>query len=337
SQSLRRYPWGTGVEFLYFVPARSGKKNERDQVTEVVTTVEETLYRFTTWIPEKEIKKAGPTMSALVASFQPQRSAPLAATPPPPASSSRFSLAGLDQQIREHRHRIETAAAEGPALAEAEAALAESLGLRAYLSGSASPAEAEEISRAAEVAVRLEPGKVPSQRARAWAAYHRDEMADMERAIQAALAVDPKDAQTHFLHALWYGFNPARSEAMARAALEAYPELAPAHFVKALADRRAGDLVEARQALERAVELDPSFTRARRELAEVLEESEDLPAAASAYRVLSRASPDDVSLHFRLAVVARKAGLVDEAISEYEAAIRLDSSLPEAHYNLAVL
>jgi tetratricopeptide (TPR) repeat protein len=36
-------------------------------------------------------------------------------------------------------------------------------------------------------------------------------------------------------------------------------------------------------------------------------------------------------------VAARKAGLIDEAISEYQAAVRLDPSLSEAHYNLAVL
>jgi tetratricopeptide (TPR) repeat protein len=107
--------------------------------------------------------------------------------------------------------------------------------------------------------------------------------------------------------------------------------------VKALADRRAGDLAEARQALERAVQIDPTFTRARLELADVLEEAEDFQASAAAYRDLARSSPNDVSLHFRLAVTARKAGLIDEAISEYQTATRLDPSLSEAHYNLAVL
>ena len=72
-------------------------------------------------------------------------------------------------------------------------------------------------------------------------------------------------------------------------------------------------------------------------LADVLEESEDFQAAAAAYRELSRSSPADESLHFRLAVAARKAGLVDEAIAEYQAALKLDPSLAEAHYNLAVL
>jgi tetratricopeptide (TPR) repeat protein len=201
----------------------------------------------------------------------------------------------------------------------------------------ASAAELDEISRAAEDAVRIAPDDIASQRARAWAAYHRDQMVEMEEAIQQALRLDSKDAETHFLHALWYGFNPSRSEAMARVALEAYPDLAPAHYVKALADRRAGDLAEARQALQEAIRIDPSFTRAKTELAEVLDEAEDFPAAAAVYRELSRSSPGDESLHFRLAVASRKAGLIDEAISEYQAALGLDPALSEAHYNLAVL
>ncbi len=337
SKTVRRYPWGTGVEFVYFAPARSGKKNERDQVTEVVTTVGETLYRFTTWIPEKDLSKVGPPLGQVVASFSPERAAPVVAASTTASTKTRFSLAGVDAKIREYRGQIASAAPLSSALARAQAGLAESLGLRAYLTQGGSPAEVSEISRAAQDAVRLAPDKIDSQRARAWAAYHRDQMVEMEQAIQQALKLDSKDAETHFLHALWYGFNPSRSEAMARVALEAYPDLAPAHYVKALADRRTGDLVEARQALERAVQIDPAFTRARTELAEVLEEAEDYQAAAAAYRELSRSSPNDVSFHFRLAVAARKAGLIDEAISEYQAALRLDPSLGEAHYNLAVL
>lgn len=337
SKTVRRFPWGTGIELVYFVPTRSGKKNERDRVTEVTTTVGETLYRFTTWIPEKDVSKVGPTLGQVVESFSPQRAAPAASAPTSAPATTRFSLAGMDARVREYRERIASAPPHSPDLAHAQAGLAESLGLRAYLTEGASPSDRDEISRAAQDAARIAPGEIDTQRGLAWAAYHRDQMVEMEQAIQQALRLDSKDAETHFLHALWYGFNPARSEAMARVALEAYPDLAPAHYVKALADRRAGDLPEARQALERAVQIDPTFKRARIELAEVLEESEDFPAAAAAYRELSRATPGDVSFHFRLAVTARKAGLIDEAISEYQTAVRLDPSLSEAHYNLAVL
>jgi tetratricopeptide (TPR) repeat protein len=338
SKTVRRFPWGTGVEFVYSVPSRNGKKNERDRVTEVVTTVEETLYRFTSWIPEKEVAKVGPTLAEVVASFSPSRAAPATAPAADRVTASPgFSLAGLDARIREHRDQIDAAAPESAALADAQAGLAESLGLKAYLTQGASSSELEEISRAADTAVRLAPDEVDTQRARAWAAYHREQMVEMEKAIRQALSLDAKDAQTHFLYALWYGFNPRESGAMARAALEAYPAFAPAHYVKALADRRASDLAEARKSLEQAVKLDPTFTRARLELAEVLEQSEDFKAAAGAYRELSRSSPADESLHFRLAVVARKAGLIDEAITEYQTALKLDPSLAEAHYNLAVL
>jgi tetratricopeptide (TPR) repeat protein len=337
SKTVRKFPWGTGIELVYFTPSRGGKKGERDRVSEVVTTVGETLYRFTTWVPEKDVKKLGPALDQVVSSFRPERAASAAATSPPPPAPPGFSLAGLDAKIRNARERASTAPPSSEARAAAEAELAEGLGLRAYLAQGASQAEASEIARAAEDALRTAPRNIASQRARAWAAYHREQMVEMEKAIQQALALDAKDPQAHFLHALWYGFNPSRSEAMARVAIEAYPDFAPAHYVKALADRRSGDLGEARQSLERALEIDSTFARARRELAEVLEDSLDFPAAAAAYRELSRSSPNDVSLHFRLAVAARKAGLVDEAISEYRAAIRLDPTLSEAHYNLAVL
>jgi tetratricopeptide (TPR) repeat protein len=334
SQAVKRYPWGAGVEFVYFVPARSGKKNERDRVEEVVTTAGETLYRFTTWIPERDLGKAAAPLAALVASFQPDAAKAAAPTPEkPPAAEA--SLASMLATIERYRQRMREQGGGAPA--EAQAGLAESLALRGYLIESISPAEIEEVAAAAAGAVRLAPKDIDSQRARAWAAYHRNQMVEMEAAIQEALRIDPNDAETNFLYALWYAFNPERSESLARKAIAADPGFAAAYLVKALADRRAGDLVEARQALERAVALDPSLPRARRELAAVLEESGDLEAALTAFRAVAREVPGDVSVHFRIAVLSRKTGRIDEAISEYQAALRVDPRLSEAHYNLAVL
>jgi tetratricopeptide (TPR) repeat protein len=335
SQTVKPYPWGTGIEFVYVVPARSGKKNERDRVTEVVTTVEETLYRFTTWIPERDLSKVAAPMAELVASFKPERTAP-ASTPERafgPTPGLNAGLAALLGEIQEYRRRIQESAAS----AEAQAALAETLGLRGYLTESIPEAEVAELQAAAGAAVRLAPGAVDSQRARAWAAFHRNQMVEMEAAIQEALRIAPDDSEAHVLYALWYGFNPERSEAMARKAIEEDPELAVAYLVKAVADRRAGDLAEARQALEKTVSLDPGILRARKELADVLDESGDSAGSLDFYRALARELPRDFETQFRRAVVARKLGLVDEAISGYQAAIAVDSTLPEAHYNLAVL
>jgi tetratricopeptide (TPR) repeat protein len=350
SRTVRKYPWGTGIEFVYYLPSRNGKKNERDKVTEVVTTVGETLYRFTTWIPERDVPKVEPVLAGLVASFAPLKPAGAAAAATASATASTgasaggssrpgFSIAALEARVRELRSQAEAKknGNDDASLAEVQAGLAETLGLELYLSGKASPSAIDELGGAAASAMRLAPGKVASQRARAWASYHKNQMVEMETAIQEALRIDPNDAQAHFLYALWYGFDPRHSGEMARAAIAAYPELAPAHFVKALADRRAGDLAEARSSLERALALDPTFTRAREELADLLEESGDVQAALASYRILSQQAPDDVRLHFRLGVVARKAGLVDEAITEYQTAIRLEPTLSEAHYNLAVV
>lgn len=341
SKTIRKYAWGTGVEFVYYLPSRR-KKNQRDKVTEVVTTVGETLYRFTTWIPERDLSKVGPVLAELVASFEPERPTTAATAASsrgvaPKASGPGFSIAALEARVREYRSQVQTKKDDKAALAKAEAGLAETLGLELYLSKETPPPAIEELTKAAAEAMRLSPGSPSSQRARAWAAYHKNQMVEMEAAIKEALRADSHDAQAHFLYALWYGFDPRRSEEMARAAIEAYPELAPAHFVKALADRREGDLAEARRSLERALALDPTFTRAREELADVLEESGDTQAALATYRTLSQQAPEDVRLHFRHGVVARKAGLIDEAITEYQTAIRLDPRLAEAHYNLAVL
>jgi tetratricopeptide (TPR) repeat protein len=343
SKTIRKYPWGTGIEFVYYLPSRNGKKNERDKVTEVVTTEEDTLYRFTTWIPEKDLSKVEPTLAELVASFEPERPASTVTgrgslpDAPPKSAGPGFSIAALDARVREYRSQAETNKGDNAALAKAEAGLAETLGLELYLSGKTTPGAVDDLAKAAAEAMRLSPGSAESQRARAWASYHKNQMVEMETAIKEALRIDSKDAQAHFLYALWYGFDPVRSEEMARAAIDAYPELAPAHYVKALADRREGNLADARSSLERALALDPTFTRAREELADLLEESDDTEAALAAYRTLSQQAPDDVRLHFRLGVVARKAGLFDEAIAEYLAALRLDPKLAEAHYNLAVL
>jgi tetratricopeptide (TPR) repeat protein len=335
SQAVKTFPWGSGVEFVYFVPARSGKKNERDRVEEVVTTAGETLYRFTTWIPERDLGKSAAPLAALVASFQPEVSNAAATTTPAKPPAAEASLSSMLATVENFRRRMREEGGGAPA--DAQSGLAESLALRGYLTGSMSPAEIEEVGAAAAGAVRLAPRDIDSQKARAWAAYHRSQMVEMEAAIQEALRLDPNDAEANFLYALWYAFNPERSEGLARKAIEADPNFAAAYLVKALADERAGDLAEAREALERAVALDPSFTRARRELASVLEDSGDLEAALAAYRSLAREAPGDVPVHFRAAVLSRKVGRIDDAISEYQAALRLDPGLSEAHYNLAVL
>jgi tetratricopeptide (TPR) repeat protein len=336
-----RFAWGTGIEFTYFLPARSGKKNRRDLVTEVVTTKGEMLYRFTYWIPERDMKKAAAPLRAVLESFRLDAPAETDAGGESAARAARlgfpFSLLGALNAIQAYRQQLEEENRTEGELAEIQASLAEALGWKAYLEGEASPAELEEMERAAEAAVRLAPQDVDSQHARAYAAYHSNRMVEMETAIKEAVRLDPQNAESYLLYAIWYGFNPARAEELAEEALQHEPDLVAAHYVRALAAQRIGNLAEARESLESAVSIDPSFSRAHQKLAEILDESGDKPGALRAYRAAAAAAPEDLETRFRLAVALRKSGRVDEAVSEYGKLVVLDPDLSEVHYNLAVL
>jgi len=339
SERVREFSWGVGIEFHYFLPARSGKKDRRDLVTEVVTTVDDTLYRFTYWIPERDLNRVAAPFAQVVESFTPDRV--VAAASPEPARATptggSYSASRSRANAEAIRREIEMQSEDERARAALHADLAETLGWTAYLTETTSPDELEEMRRSAEAALSETPDDVDAHQARAWAAYHDNRMVEMEEAIEAAMAIEPDNAENHLLHALWYGFNPERSEAMARQALDIDPGYAAAYYVKAAADRRRGDLVEARRALEEAIELDPGFIEARLQLADVLQESGDPRAALDTYRAAAAAAPNEPNVRFKLAVSLRRSGRIDEAITEYHTLLGLEPSLAEVHYNLAVL
>lgn len=337
---LRNFSWGVGVEFKYYLPARSGKKDRRDLVSEVVTTFDHTLYRFTYWIPERDLKNVAAPFARIVESFRPDRPTAEVATREEASSGAvghSYSASAFDADAATYRRELEKPPEDQLARGELEAQLAEALGWSAYLSSSPSQAVLQEMRRAAEAAMSDAPSDVDAHQARAWAAYHENRMVEMEEEIKAAIAIEPDNAENHLLYALWYAFNPERSEAMARQAIDVDPGYAAAYYVKAEADRRAGDLAEARAALEQAVERDPGFIEARLRLAEVLSESGDAQAALDAYRATAAAAPNDANVRFKYALALRRANRIDEAIAEYEALLRLDPSLAEVHYNVAVL
>ena len=337
-ERIRQFSFGPGVELAYRLPSRDGKKGREDLVTEIVTTFGETLFRFTYWIPERDVGKVAAPFAQIVESFRPEGFVARGETPPVAAApESPYSAAGAARAIHGYREELAKSSLDESSTAELEAKLAETLGWKAYLSDGASPEELAEIERAAEAAKTRAPGSVETLQALAWSAYHANEMVDMEAAIQEAKRLAPEDARNPLLEALWYGFNPEKAEAMARRALELDPKLVPAHYVKARADQREGDLVEARRSLEAALELDPTFLEARLELADVLEESGELSAAIDAYREALASAPQDVAARFRYALALRRDDRIDEAILEYQQLIGLDATLAEAHFNLAVL
>lgn len=333
-QRVRNFSWGPGVELVYYLPSRDGRRDRRDLVTEVTTTFGDTLYRFTYWIPERDLGRSAAPLARVVESFRPDELTRRAEATEPSAdvapTTSRYSLAGSQTTLANLRARREAGE-------EVNADLAEVLGWRAYLEGGASEAERNELARYAQAATASSPGNLDTLKARAWAAYHADRTVEMEQAVTQALALAPDDPEAHLLQALWYGFNPERAQAIAEKAVALDPTLVPAHFVKARAEERAGELAEARQSLEEAIRLDPGFLEARLELADVLMESGDVSAAIDAYRAAVAAAPNDVDTRFRYALALRREGRVGEAVTEYERLLQLDDSLSEVHYNVAVL
>lgn len=99
----------------------------------------------------------------------------------------------------------------------------------------------------------------------------------------------------------------------------------------------AHDLAAAREAYERALELDPGHAAARANLGRLLHEAGNLAAAERVYRAGLPLAPDDATLRFNLGVLLDDAGRRDEAIAAYEAALRADPRFADCHYNLALL
>lgn len=340
---IRHFQWGVAIEFEYELPARNGKKNQKDRVVEIVTTVDRKLFRFTHWIPDKDWKRVSPSFNAIVASFKPdervadvERSRSSEGAHDADPTAGAYSVRSASRSIDTLRRTLERDGLSTEELADLQARLAKMLGWKAYLSDPG-PAELDEIGRTAEAAFASKPSDIEALQARAWADFHHNRTAEMEEMIQAASALDPNSPENHLLHAIWYRFNPERSSELLARALETDADYVPALFVKAEAERENGDLAEAQQLLERAVTLEPTFSRAQLALGELLVEVEDYDRAVPAVRAAAAAAPEDVVVRFRSGVALRRAGRIDEAIEAYRATLRIDDGLPEAHYNLAVL
>jgi tetratricopeptide (TPR) repeat protein len=99
-------------------------------------------------------------------------------------------------------------------------------------------------------------------------------------------------------------------------------------------------------AYENAIAADPTRLDARINLGRLLHELERYDEAETAYRdafAITRSERthtdrgDTALLHFNLAVLLDDLDRAEEAIAEYEAALRADPDLADGHYNLALL
>jgi tetratricopeptide (TPR) repeat protein len=102
-------------------------------------------------------------------------------------------------------------------------------------------------------------------------------------------------------------------------------------------EREATSPGEARDAYQRAIELEPSFAEAHLNLGRCFHEAGELGKAEAHYRDAVRYDAEDPTPHFNLGVLLEDRGRPEEAVHAYRQAIARDATLADAHYNLALL
>ncbi|MEM7283325.1 MAG: tetratricopeptide repeat protein [Pseudomonadota bacterium] len=106
-------------------------------------------------------------------------------------------------------------------------------------------------------------------------------------------------------------------------------------FDLALDLENIGSHKEAREAYEKALELEPKYTDAHVNLGHLCHSLGELEEAESHYKRAIAASPDNSMVFFNLGVLLEDMVQLEQATSAYEHAVRLDPGNADAHYNLS--
>lgn len=108
------------------------------------------------------------------------------------------------------------------------------------------------------------------------------------------------------------------------------------HFDLGVEHEEAGNKSAAIAHFTAALEMDPEFAAARRQLGALLLEMERYIDASVLFGHLVEREPDNPDAHNDWGVVLVRIGNLQEAIAQFREALRLKSDHPDAHYNLAV-
>ena len=124
--------------------------------------------------------------------------------------------------------------------------------------------------------------------------------------INQAIHIDPDDAELHSVRAAFLVSEP-------------------------------GFIDQALAGFETALRLNPGLDTARERLEAARNAKAKIIEEAQPSREHVRQNPKDAEAHYNLGVLELRAGRLDEAQSEFEKAVALDSGLGQAHINLALL
>lgn len=146
--------------------------------------------------------------------------------------------------------------------------------------------------------------------------------------------------------AVW---NPESGQSLFDFAVSEIPETAPAFALRAVAEesstaeewyqlgceREFTSAAEAKDAYERALQLDPKHADAHVNLGRLLHEEGLTADAETHYRAAMQANREHETASFNHGVALEDLGRADEAMDAYQRAIALDPENADAHYNLA--
>ncbi|NLG80060.1 MAG: tetratricopeptide repeat protein [Firmicutes bacterium] len=116
--------------------------------------------------------------------------------------------------------------------------------------------------------------------------------------------------------------DDAQAEFEAAVALD--PENAQAHNKLGVVLAHKGKLDEARMRFEKALALDPRCAAAMSNLGNIYKEKNMLDRAVEFYKMALSVDPDHATAHHNLGVVYRQMGMIDRAVSHFKQAHRLE-------------
>jgi tetratricopeptide (TPR) repeat protein len=129
-----------------------------------------------------------------------------------------------------------------------------------------------------------------------------------------------------------------RAEALTRAFLQSssggFQELAQAHQILGRALHKMNRDREARDEMQKAVDLDPSFAN-RYDLGVVCLDLDDEKCATSVFQGMVQSFGDEPAVHMQIGLAYGDSDFVPDAIAEFRKVIAEDPRYPGAHYSLA--
>ncbi|MBT4501558.1 MAG: tetratricopeptide repeat protein [Gemmatimonadetes bacterium] len=115
------------------------------------------------------------------------------------------------------------------------------------------------------------------------------------------------------------------------------PLMPEVHYNIGFAHHKSKHLSSARQAYERAVQLNPQYARAQTNLGALYRETGESDRAIQAFSAALQSEPDLLEALNNLGLVYRDQGKLEEALVAFQRVIRKDPELAEAHFNLGLV